>query len=1302
MKNNLFYLLFTFGLVLSIEAQSQISYADAFPNVRFNFPVEIQASNDGTNRLFVVEQPGKIKVLSNNSDISSAFDFIDLSEEVSFSVGQEVGLLGLAFHPKYKENGYFFVYVTKYNPANNNYVDISLIRYQAESENPNKANELSRKVIFSFSKNINSSNHNGGKIIFGGDGYLYVSIGDGGGNADPFKNAQNLNVPFGSILRIDIDVDGNNPIENNPDSPQGNYEIPSDNPLRGKSGLEEIYAWGLRNTWKFSIDYDTDRIWGADVGQKDFEEINLIQKGGNYGWNRFEANSIENASTDLISEDIRPIFSYNHDNGDVSITGGYVYKGSIQDASIKNKYVFGDYVSGRVWALSYDEDTNSATSKLLFRTNGEYISSFGEDEYGDLFFSSYGESSKLYKIVDESGSSEDQIIAVDGVGYWNDIFDDINGIVEDVKEHNNQIYACGLFTSKGNSFMNNIARYTKGIGWEALSSGSNGEIVTLAFDSENNLYAGGNFTEVGGVEANNIAMWDGIEWRSLGEGVDGSVAAISIDSNDNLYVGGGFITAGQKAVNNIAIWKNEWFPLMDENTTKIGTNNEVRSIAIDSDDKVYVGGNFAEAGGKAANRFAVWNNNSWDSFGSGTSGFVEAILPTEDFIYICGNFSLAGESTVNRIARWNISSQVWEPLGEGINGNGNTLVTDGVYIYVGGNFTTAANNPNVNYLLNYVGRWSEATGWQALGEGKLVGLNNLVNTLYFSVKEQVLYVAGNFDYTGSLSTGNIAKWAEQPRCGISDIDIEYKIDETWSSGLNLLKLEGGTSITLSILQDNFSFDLLLPGGEIVEGDYFIENFDENDVGTYVFMTDNDCRKEITLEFLNDCEDGAIANEYKIDGVWDSSEEEIIMELGQELIISMLPNGMGLNITKPNGEVVGDNYRIDSFNNEDVGLYTLLSENGCSSELNVVLDSGINCPYEIIPEYRINDTWLQGSEKIIVDEGQDMRLSMLPNGIGLNITLPNGDVVNDDFDLLDFSSENQGTYIITTEDGCVSYFEIEIENFCEDAYIVPEYRLNGSWFYGNNNLEIEEGTEVMLSMLPNKRSSTIILPDGTIVFDNYDLGKVDLGDSGVYYITDESGCKEQLNITVYENENCLEEDTIPEYRINGNWNSGQNFIQINEGDDITLSILPNGVNLNIILPNGTGVGDNYYIPNVSTENAGLYKLEPEFGCAETLQIFVVKKEEAINLTYESKKRDIVLYPNPTIDKTTLDLNGIGNGKMINLVLYDFSLKQLDSNVFGVDHTGLIDFTLENYPEGIYFVTIIVEDGEKFTKRLIKKN
>ena len=328
-----------------VVCNAQVTYQDAFPNLSFEYPTEIMNANDGTNRLFILEQAGRIKVFQNDPSTTVANTFLDIQGTVSFSSGQEIGLLGLAFHPNFRQNRYFYVYHTRQSSVSGINVEIVLARYTVMANNPNLADASSRLEILSFDKNQGNSNHNGGKIAFGPDGYLYISIGDGGGGGDPNKNAQNLNNVFGSILRIDVDLDGNNPVESNPDEPNGNYEIPSDNPRVGESGLDELYAWGIRNTWKFSFDGPTGQMWGADVGQGDREEINLIVKGGNYGWNRFEGNTIEDGSTVLATTpDIKPIFEYNRNNGDVSITGGYVYRGGSNNPQIKDKYLWRLYL----------------------------------------------------------------------------------------------------------------------------------------------------------------------------------------------------------------------------------------------------------------------------------------------------------------------------------------------------------------------------------------------------------------------------------------------------------------------------------------------------------------------------------------------------------------------------------------------------------------------------------------------------------------------------------------------------------------------------------------------------------------------------------------------------------------------------------------------------------------------------------------------------------------------------------------------------------------------------------------------
>lgn len=755
----LFLLFLGLSLTLPIAAQEGITYETAFPGLTFGFPVEIQHAADGTNRLFVVEQPGRIRVFSNDREVTAAKTFLDITNIVSFSSGQEIGLLGLAFHPRFSDNGYFYVYHTRQSKVADINVELVLARYRVSADDPDRADPASRLEIFSFDKNQRNSNHNGGKIAFGPDGYLYASLGDGGGGGDPRGNAQNLNTVFGSLFRIDVDIDGSNPLESNPDLPNGNYEIPADNPRVGRSGLDELYAWGLRNTWKFSFDNKTGRLWGGDVGQGIYEEVNLIERGGNYGWNRFEGNNTYRSSTSLVTTpDTKPVHTYDHGNGDVSITLGYVYRGRLSNPAIKDKLIFGDYVSGRVWALSYEAATGESSAQLLFRTDGQNVSSFGLDESGELYFSGYGSTAKLYRITDES-DPEPTATAVDGVGSWEALAKGITGAVKAIVVDGNTVYATG-------SSDNNVSVYTEGQGWSSLPGSANGNVNALALDRDGLLYAGGDFTTIGGKTARNIAVWNGSSWSALAAGTNGAVLVMEVSDNNDLFVGGTFATAGGVTANNIAKWSGgSWSSLTDAGTGVSGTNNEVRSIALDENGLLYIGGNFASAGDRVANRIATFDGINWGTLGAGTSGFVQAIEITETYVYIGGNFSLAGNQTVNRIARWSRAGKQWQKIGEGVSGNVNALVYEGGYLYAGGNFATATTADGQVYIVNNVARWSPTGQWEALGEARDVGTDNQVNTLSLSTNAD-LYVGGSFALAGNSDAPGIARWRERGDCSL--------------------------------------------------------------------------------------------------------------------------------------------------------------------------------------------------------------------------------------------------------------------------------------------------------------------------------------------------------------------------------------------------------------------------------------------------------------------------------------------------------------------------------------------------------
>ncbi|GGG56721.1 glucose dehydrogenase [Croceivirga lutea] len=338
------------------SAEEELVLVNAFENLSFTQPLDLQSPNDDTNRIFVVEKQGAIKVFLNENNVSETSTFLDLSGNLV--TDSEQGLLGLAFHPNYAVNGYFYVY---YNPTNS----ISRISRFTASSAANVADVDSEVVILEIPQT--ATNHNGGQLVFGADGYLYISSGDGGGNA---ADAQNLSNLLGTILRIDVDNTSNG----------FNYSIPGDNPFTNNTEVRnEIFAYGLRNPWRMSFDTQTNALWTGDVGQNAIEEIDIIVSGGNYGWNTLEGSSCYSGDCSDISDFIAPVFEYNQSNGDRSITGGFVYRGTTIPA-LQGKYVYGDFVSGRVWMMNLD-----GTSNELIEDTGYNIAAFGTDLNQELY-----------------------------------------------------------------------------------------------------------------------------------------------------------------------------------------------------------------------------------------------------------------------------------------------------------------------------------------------------------------------------------------------------------------------------------------------------------------------------------------------------------------------------------------------------------------------------------------------------------------------------------------------------------------------------------------------------------------------------------------------------------------------------------------------------------------------------------------------------------------------------------------------------------------------------------------------------
>lgn len=365
MKKLLFYAGIFSSLILNAQSITLEEFATGF-----TAPVEIAHAND--SRMFVVQQNGIIKILQSDGTVNSA-NFLNISSKITY--GGERGLLGLAFHPQYPSNGYFFVY---YNDTGGN---ITVARYTRSSANPDVADPASEKIILNLPKPFD--NHNGGSIHFAPDGYLWVVTGDGGSGGDPNNNAQNKNSLLGKLLRLDINS-------------TGAYNIPPGNPFVGIDGAGEVWAYGLRNAWKFNFDTLSGNVMIADVGQGQIEEINrmpLTQAGINYGWRCYEGNNAYNTTGCAAQSTMTfPVAAYDHSGGKCSITGGYVYRGT-QFPALQGRYFFADYCSTQIGSLNSDD---SITWTSAF--SGNNFSTFGVNNQNELFVAAVN-SGKIFRIT---------------------------------------------------------------------------------------------------------------------------------------------------------------------------------------------------------------------------------------------------------------------------------------------------------------------------------------------------------------------------------------------------------------------------------------------------------------------------------------------------------------------------------------------------------------------------------------------------------------------------------------------------------------------------------------------------------------------------------------------------------------------------------------------------------------------------------------------------------------------------------------------------------------------------------------
>jgi len=365
-------------LLLSVGAvhgQSANPAADSFrlDPVVTDFPraLYVTHAGDGSDRLFLVQQNGVITVIEDGEAQQPAF--LDVSQIISQdALGAsytERGLLGLAFDPNYAQNGHFYLNYTE-RDSNDTVIARYTVGDEANAADPDSGVEMFRQAQ-------PFANHNGGHMAFGPDGYLYVSVGDGGSAGDPLGNGQNANTLLGTLLRMDVSGDS--------------LSIPADNPFMGNPDVADlIWAYGLRNVWRFSFDTATGEMFMGDVGQNRWEEINVQPEGvggQNYGWSVFEATypfSGAAAPADVTM----PVAEYQHTNGNCSVTGGYVYRGEAIEA-LQGSYIYGDFCSGQLWSMSRDAQDNWQASTLA--DTPYTISSFGQGEDGELYLVHYGD-----------------------------------------------------------------------------------------------------------------------------------------------------------------------------------------------------------------------------------------------------------------------------------------------------------------------------------------------------------------------------------------------------------------------------------------------------------------------------------------------------------------------------------------------------------------------------------------------------------------------------------------------------------------------------------------------------------------------------------------------------------------------------------------------------------------------------------------------------------------------------------------------------------------------------------------------
>jgi glucose/arabinose dehydrogenase len=391
----------TVGCAAEVASPLPYNTTPAFPAFTVEQPLAIVTPPGETGRLFVIEKRGRILIVPDLPRPSREV-FLDISDRLGTNRDGELGLLALAFHPQYRTNRKFYVWYTQFTGTGREAHGTSrLARFLASASNPNVADPASEQLL--LVQPDEASNHNGGELLFGPDGYLYLSIGDEGAYNDLFENSQRITKDFfAGILRLDVDRrPGNLPPNPHPAVQPGTYLVPRDNPFVGATGFmgepvdpaqirTEFWAVGLRNVWRMAFDSATGLLWAADVGQKSAEEINLIVRGGNYGWNHREGQGRGPRAGPAGATFLAPIWDYPRTDG-FSVTGGFVYRGA-RYPDLDGHYLFADYVSGRVWALRPDGDRRVNADRVRQIAQIPAVTSFGRDpRTGEILIASFTE-----------------------------------------------------------------------------------------------------------------------------------------------------------------------------------------------------------------------------------------------------------------------------------------------------------------------------------------------------------------------------------------------------------------------------------------------------------------------------------------------------------------------------------------------------------------------------------------------------------------------------------------------------------------------------------------------------------------------------------------------------------------------------------------------------------------------------------------------------------------------------------------------------------------------------------------------